>query len=117
VQVRLERVNSHIAIVVSDTGVGNDLELLPQIFERFRQGAGGRRAGGLGLGLAIVRQLVELHGGTVHACSDGVGQGASFTVRLPVRAVRAESTAPGAIHPHCARLRWPNASRRTGARR
>lgn len=89
VQVRLERVNSHVEAVVSDNGAGIDPELVPHVFERFRQGTGARRAGGLGLGLAIVRELVELHGGSVHAASAGVGQGACFTVCLPVRALQA----------------------------
>jgi PAS domain S-box-containing protein len=90
VQVRLERVNSHVEIVVSDNGAGIDAALIPHVFERFRQGSGGRRESGLGLGLAIARQLVELHGGTIHAESTGVGQGATFTVELPLRAVQAE---------------------------
>ncbi len=87
VQVRLERVNSHVEIVVADSGAGIDHELIPHVFERFRQGASGRKAGGLGLGLAIVRELVELHGGTVEVDSPGIGQGTTFTVRLPLRAV------------------------------
>ncbi len=99
VQVRLERVNSHVEIVVSDDGVGIDADLVPHVFERFRQGAGGRKAGGLGLGLAIVRELVELHGGTVEAASPGVGQGASFTVRLPLRAVHTVDALPAAPVP------------------
>jgi signal transduction histidine kinase len=97
VLVRLERVASHVEIVVSDNGVGIDAELLPRVFDRFRQGPGGRRAGGLGLGLAIVRQLVELHGGTVRAESEGPGQGATFTVCLPLRAVRPEPAVPAPV--------------------
>jgi PAS domain S-box-containing protein len=75
-------------ITVSDNGMGIREELLPFVFERFRQGAGpgGQRAGGLGLGLAIVKQLVEMHGGTVSAASGGEGQGATFTIRLPLTA-------------------------------
>lgn len=86
IQVRLERVNSHIEITVSDTGQGIPADLLPYVFERFRQGdsSSTRIHGGLGLGLAIVRHLVELHGGTVHASSPGAGQGTTFTVRLPL---------------------------------
>jgi signal transduction histidine kinase len=74
-----------IEIAVADTGVGIAPELLPHVFERFRQGDMGtrRRYGGLGLGLAIVRQLVELHGGTVQAESGGEGSGTTFRVRLP----------------------------------
>ena len=86
VQVRLERVNSHIEIVVSDTGAGISKEFLPHVFDRFRQADSGstRRSGGLGLGLSIVRHLVEMHGGRVHATSAGEQQGATFTVRLPM---------------------------------
>ncbi|CAA9583381.1 Two-component system sensor histidine kinase/response regulator hybrid [uncultured Synechococcales cyanobacterium] len=89
VQVRLERVSSHIEITVSDTGQGIKAEFLPHIFERFRQADSTitRSYGGLGLGLAIVRQLVELHGGNVHAQSPGDGQGATFMVSLPLMAV------------------------------
>jgi signal transduction histidine kinase len=92
VQVRLERVNSHVEIVVSDTGAGIEPEFLPFVFERFRQSDGSmtRRHGGLGLGLAIVRQLVELHGGTVSVTSAGEGQGAAFIVSLPLLPVRRE---------------------------
>jgi PAS domain S-box-containing protein len=86
VQVRLQRAYSHVEIVVSDTGQGIAAEVLPYIFERFRQGDGGitRRHGGLGLGLALVRHLVELHGGTVTGHSVGVGEGSTFVVALPV---------------------------------
>jgi PAS domain S-box-containing protein len=98
VQVTLERVNSHIQIRVMDTGPGIAPEFLPFLFERFRQAEGGTTSSprGLGLGLAIVRHLVELHGGTVHADSPGEGQGAVFTVRLPLRPVsRPEEAPPG----------------------
>ncbi len=92
VQVRLERVNSHIEIVISDTGKGIEAEFLPYVFDRFRQSDGSmtRRHGGLGLGLAIVRQLVELHGGTVNVTSAGENQGSTFTVFLPLLPVRTE---------------------------
>jgi signal transduction histidine kinase/ActR/RegA family two-component response regulator len=88
VDVSIERMGSSIEVNIVDTGQGISPEFLPYMFERFRQADGGpsRRHGGLGLGLAIVRQLVELHGGTVHAASDGVGRGAAFTVRLPILA-------------------------------
>jgi signal transduction histidine kinase len=78
----------HVAIVVSDTGQGIAAELLPYIFEPFRQGEAGQvpRQSGVGLGLSIARQLVELHGGTIGVSSAGRGQGARFTVRLPIRA-------------------------------
>jgi PAS domain S-box-containing protein len=90
VQVRLERVDSHIEITVADNGQGIKPEFLPHVFDRFRQeeGGTGRQHGGLGLGLAIVRHLVELHGGTVHANSAGVNQGATFTIMLPVTPLR-----------------------------
>jgi PAS domain S-box-containing protein len=86
IQVLLERVNSHVEITVSDTGVGISEEFLPRVFDRFsqRDSSAGRRHGGLGLGLAISKQLVELHGGTISAKSAGEGKGASFIVRLPL---------------------------------
>ncbi|OLD14306.1 MAG: hypothetical protein AUJ01_14045 [Acidobacteria bacterium 13_1_40CM_3_65_5] len=88
VEARLEPSDGAIDIVVRDTGAGISPEFLPHVFERFRQADVGsrRRHGGLGLGLAIVRHLVELHGGTVSADSEGEGRGATFRVRLPVRA-------------------------------
>jgi signal transduction histidine kinase len=90
VTVRLERSGSYAQVKVSDSGQGISNEFLPHVFERFRQadGSSTRRHGGLGLGLAIVRHLVELHGGTVRAESAGEDQGATFTVRLPLMAVQ-----------------------------
>lgn len=102
IQVRLERINSHVEIIVSDTGRGIDAEFLPHVFDRFRQSDGSmtRRHGGLGLGLAIVRQIVELHGGTVSAISDGENQGATFTVHLPFLPIRREPTSEvPRVHP------------------
>jgi len=86
VQIALQRVNSHVEIVVADNGQGISPDFLPFVFDRFRQADNSitRSFGGLGLGLAIVRQLVELQGGTVHAVSPGKGQGATFTVKLPL---------------------------------
>jgi len=80
--------NDHMEMRVVDTGQGISPDFLPHVFDRFRQadGATTRRHTGLGLGLAIVRQLVELHNGTVHAASQGVGRGATFIVRLPISA-------------------------------
>jgi signal transduction histidine kinase/ActR/RegA family two-component response regulator len=91
VEVRLERADSHVEIVVDDNGQGIKPEFLPYVFEHFRQEDGGknRQHGGLGLGLAIVRQVVELHGGKVHAASEGLGKGATFTVALPIARGRA----------------------------
>ena len=87
IDVFIEPSNDHIEARVVDTGEGISPDFLPHVFERFRQ-AGGvttARHTGLGLGLGIVRQLVQLHLGTVHAASPGVGLGATFTVRLPIR--------------------------------
>ena len=86
IELRLEQFCPHAQITVSDTGKGIHPDFLPHVFEYFRQAdsATTRQFGGLGLGLAIVRQIVELHGGTVQAASPGVGQGATFTVRFPL---------------------------------
>lgn len=91
----IERHGSALRLIVSDTGAGIAPEHLPFIFERFRQvdSSTTRKYGGLGLGLAIVRHLVELHGGSVMASSAGLGHGATFTVELPVRALDSEPTA------------------------
>ena len=93
VQVRLRREPSFVEVVVADNGQGIHADFLPHIFDRFRQADSSftRRAGGLGLGLAIVRSLVELHGGDVTALSDGAGAGATFVVRLPMAPLRADS--------------------------
>ncbi|MDQ3135384.1 MAG: GAF domain-containing sensor histidine kinase, partial [Acidobacteriota bacterium] len=101
VQVRLERINSHIEIAVSDTGAGIKAEFLPHVFERFRQADQNttRQHGGLGLGLAIVRHLVELHGGTVEAESQGEGQGATFIVKLPIVSVYQRDKPAERVHP------------------
>ena len=101
VQVRLERVNSHVEISVSDTGSGIAPEFLPHVFDRFRQAdqRTTRQHGGMGLGLSIVRHLVELHGGTVRAESAGPGEGSTFTVLLPVAAVYQSEAADERVHP------------------
>jgi signal transduction histidine kinase len=95
VDVFIESATEHVEVRVVDTGQGISPELLPHVFERFRQGddATTRRHTGLGLGLGIARHLVELHAGTVQAASPGVGQGATFTVRLPTKAGVSESQA------------------------
>ena len=97
VQLRLSRVNSHVEISVSDTGHGIAADFLPFVFERFRQGdqTFSREHGGLGIGLAIARQLAELHGGAVSAASAGLGQGATFTVSLPLMIMHPPASAPG----------------------
>lgn len=101
VSVKLRRINSQVEIVVSDTGVGISRNFLPHVFDRFRQADGSttRNYGGLGLGLAIVRHLVELHGGTALAESGGENQGSTFTVRLPlmVGAVDAPVSTPAVL--------------------
>jgi PAS domain S-box-containing protein len=101
VQVAVTRRDSSVEVVVADTGKGIPESFLPFVFDRFRQADGGvsRAHGGLGLGLSIVRHIVELHGGTVSAHSDGEGRGASFVVTLPVavvlrKEVGCESTPP-----------------------
>jgi len=93
VQVLLQRVNSHVELSVADTGIGIPQGFLPQVFERFsqRDGSTTRAHGGLGLGLAICRQLVELHGGSIRAASPGEGLGATFSVDLPVSIMQVES--------------------------
>jgi signal transduction histidine kinase/ActR/RegA family two-component response regulator len=90
IDVTVQRTGSHVEIAVRDSGMGITPDFLPHIFERFRQADSSitRKFGGLGLGLSIVKQLIELHGGTVAADSAGPGQGATFVVTLPLRAVR-----------------------------
>ena len=85
IQVKLQRIDSHVEIVVTDSGVGINKEFLPYVFDRFRQADASttRIHGGLGLGLSIVHQLVDLHGGTVAVESEGEGKGATFTIMLP----------------------------------
>jgi PAS domain S-box-containing protein len=101
IQIVSQRTNSHIEIVVSDNGIGIEPELLPYVFDRFRQGDSGtnRQSSGLGLGLSIVRNLVELHGGSVRVESKGPGQGASFTVSLPTLIALSASHEEERVHP------------------
>ena len=95
IRLRLQRVDPNAEISVSDTGIGIPEEFLPHLFERFRQADSTttRAHGGLGLGLAIARQIVELHGGTIHASSGGAGKGATFRLELPVMIVDPEAPA------------------------
>jgi CheY-like chemotaxis protein len=104
IDVILQRVGSHIEIAVSDSGIGIEPEFLPHLFERFRQAdsSATRAHGGLGLGLSIVKQLVQLHGGTVKAESRGSNLGATFTVTLPLVPIRSDAsrehpTTPSAV--------------------
>ncbi|MDT4969446.1 MAG: hypothetical protein QOJ64_4183 [Acidobacteriota bacterium] len=101
IDVLLERVASHIEITVKDTGQGIGPDFLPYVFDRFRQSdsSSTRKQGGLGLGLAIVRQLVELHGGTVEAESPGEGAGTTFKVMFPLQSVQHASSAVRQTHP------------------
>jgi PAS domain S-box-containing protein len=100
--VELSRINSHIEFTVTDAGIGISETFLPHIFEQFRQGDTGptREFGGLGLGLSLVRHFVELHGGTVHAASGGLGKGSTFRIDLPVMATtRAAGRTADREHP------------------
>jgi signal transduction histidine kinase/ActR/RegA family two-component response regulator len=89
IDVRLRRDGGQVEIAVEDTGIGVAPEFLPFVFDRFRQADSSttRRYGGLGLGLALVRHIVELHGGNTEAASEGVGKGTTITIRLPIREV------------------------------
>jgi PAS domain S-box-containing protein len=101
VQIHSERVNSHLEIVVSDTGQGIAPDFLPHVFDRFRQAdqKTSRQHGGMGLGLAIVRHLVELHGGSVSATSEGEGRGATFIVMLPITPLYQVDPSGSRVHP------------------
>ena len=101
VQIRLARVESHVEVAVSDTGVGIAPEFLPHVFDRFRQADAGsaRERGGLGLGLSIARQLTEMHGGTIDASSGGVGRGATFRVTFPLMILHPAREEAPPVHP------------------
>lgn len=101
IRVLLERVNSHIEISVTDTGIGLKPEFLDHVFERFRQADGSttRRHGGLGLGLSIVKHLIELHGGTVRASSPGEGLGSTFAIHLPLAVMHTKTEERKRMHP------------------
>jgi CheY-like chemotaxis protein len=101
VQIVLERVNSHLDLSVSDNGVGISAEFLPYVFDRLSQAdhLPSRRQGGLGVGMAIVKSLTELHGGTVRVKSAGLGLGSTFIVSLPVSILHAKPDSKGGEHP------------------
>jgi PAS domain S-box-containing protein len=101
VQVLVQRVNSHLELSVSDTGIGISPNYLPHVFDRFSQKdtSTTRAFGGLGLGLAICKQLVELHGGVITAVSEGEGKGATFSVHLPLSIVQLNEQSAPRIHP------------------
>jgi PAS domain S-box-containing protein len=105
VQIRLEHADSHIELIVSDTGIGIVPEFLPYVFERFRQADSGvtREHGGLGLGLAITKHLVEMHGGTIDVASRGRGAGSTFRVKLPLMIVNATERDEPRTHPRAHR--------------
>jgi len=100
ISVRLHCEQGQVVVCVRDTGIGIAADFLPHVFERFRQADASttRTQGGLGLGLAICRQLVELHGGTVEASSEGLGKGAALTVRLPLSSAQAPARVTGYDH-------------------
>jgi CheY-like chemotaxis protein len=104
VQVVLQRVNSHIELSVSDTGIGISPSFLPHVFDRFAQSDSSttRSYGGLGLGLAISKQLVELHGGSLRVTSEGEGKGATFFVDLPLSLVQVQDEGSERVHPTAA---------------
>jgi signal transduction histidine kinase/ActR/RegA family two-component response regulator len=97
IAVVMERVNSHVEVRVSDTGQGITPDFLPLVFERFRQAdaSAARKHGGLGIGLSIVKHLVEMHGGSIRAQSEGIGRGSTFTVSLPITAIVPNPTSGG----------------------
>ena len=101
VKIGLSRVSSRVQVVVQDNGIGIPREFLPYVFDRFRQAdpTTTRARGGLGLGMAITRHLAELHGGEITADSEGEGKGATFTLTLPLRAVRTEETSKPSVAP------------------
>jgi PAS domain S-box-containing protein len=101
VHVLIQRVNSHVELSISDTGIGIPESYLPHVFDRFsqRDGSTTRTYGGLGLGLAICKQLVELHGGSIRAASGGEGKGATFFVHLPLSIGQFEDENDPRVHP------------------
>ena len=92
IRIGLEKIGSHVRLTVADTGTGIESELLPHVFDRFRQGRSRRDRHSVGLGLSIVKQVIEAHGGRVEAKSKGRGKGATFVVTLPYKVVAVPST-------------------------
>lgn len=92
IRIGLEKIDSHVRLTVADTGTGIDSEFLPHVFERFRQGRSRRDRHSVGLGLSIVKQVIEAHGGSVEANSNGRGKGSTFVVTLPYKVVAEPST-------------------------
>lgn len=105
-----KRDETHVAIIVQDNGIGIDRDFLPFVFDRFRQADGSttRRQGGLGLGLSIVKQLTELHGGSISVESQGPGTGATFTITLPIREVTLAQTPISTSNPERQKQRRPD---------
>jgi signal transduction histidine kinase len=99
IAVDLTRENGLVVVTVRDSGMGIPHDIVPHIFNRLEQGAEARKYGGLGLGLAIARHIVEGHGGAITARSEGEGQGATFSVSLPAASVEERSQASGAAQP------------------
>jgi PAS domain S-box-containing protein len=99
VSIHIERSEANVSVSVTDSGIGLDPDLVPALFERFKQedSSTTRRFGGLGLGLALVRHIAELHGGWVSASSPGRGRGSTFTLTLPVGAVKSSAPLPGGL--------------------
>ncbi|HET7339887.1 MAG TPA: ATP-binding protein [Methylomirabilota bacterium] len=118
IQVHLQRINSHVEIVVSDSGQGIAADVLPFIFDRFRQAdsSSTRAHSGLGLGLALVKHLAELHGGGVEAQSAGEGRGATFVVKLPLSLADLGSGPLPRVHPVTSTLQTPAGVRLDGVR-
>jgi signal transduction histidine kinase/ActR/RegA family two-component response regulator len=105
VQITLERTDSHVELSVSDTGQGISLQYLPHVFDKFSQAESPfiKSQGGLGLGLTIAKHLVEMHGGSLHVKSAGIGKGATFVVSLPISVVRSQNGDENHQHPTTAR--------------
>lgn len=114
IELEVARADTHIEVIIRDNGIGIRPDFLPYMFDRFRQAdASSTRAhGGLGLGLSIARQLLEMHGGAITAASDGVGLGATFTVKLPIPATHATQSSTAASQPAAS----PNSTPLAGVR-